>query len=89
MSNDYGSKIHLIASKFFVMVDFLWFSVEFFGQNDWAINFRDIFIISILSKINDYGSKIDLSLQNSLLLLLHSLKTIFGYNFKRLSSFIF
>ena len=30
MSNDYGSKIHLIASKFFVDVDFLQCSVEFF-----------------------------------------------------------
>ena len=32
MSNDYGSKIHLIAFKFFVEVDFWYFSVEFFGE---------------------------------------------------------
>ena len=34
MSNDYGSKIHLIASKFRVKVDFGQFTVEFFRQND-------------------------------------------------------
>ena len=42
MFNDYESKIDLIASKFLVEVDFRQFSVEFFGQNDWSINFRDI-----------------------------------------------
>ena len=42
MSNNYGRKIDLIASKFFVELDFLQFLVEFFGQNDWSINFRDI-----------------------------------------------
>ena len=34
------SKIDLIASKFLVEVDFGYFFVEFFGQNDWSINFR-------------------------------------------------
>ena len=40
MSNDCWNKIDLIASKFLVEVDFGYFSVEFFGQNDWSINFR-------------------------------------------------
>ena len=42
MSNDCGSKIDLIASKFLVEVDIGQFSVDFVGQNDWSINFRDI-----------------------------------------------
>ena len=42
MSNDCGSKIDLIASKFRVDVYFGWFSVNFVGQKDWSINFRDI-----------------------------------------------
>ena len=33
-------KIDLIAAKFLVEVDFGYFSVAFFGQNDWSINFR-------------------------------------------------
>ena len=40
MCNDCWNKIDLIASKFLVEVDFGYFSVEFFGQNDWSINFR-------------------------------------------------
>ena len=32
MSNDYGSKIDLIASKFLVEVDFGKLAVEFYGQ---------------------------------------------------------
>ena len=40
MPSDYGSKVDLIASKFLVEIDLL--SVEFFGQNDWSINFIDI-----------------------------------------------
>ena len=42
MSNDCRSKIGLIASKFLVEVDFGKTSVDFVGQNDWSINFRDI-----------------------------------------------
>ena len=42
MSNDYGSIIDLIASNFLVKVDFRLFSVDFFGHNDYSINFRDI-----------------------------------------------
>ena len=42
MSNDYGSEMDLIPSKFLVEVDFGYFSVELFGQNDWSINFGDI-----------------------------------------------
>ena len=38
MCNDCWNKIDLIASL--VEVDFGYFSVEFFGQNDWFINFR-------------------------------------------------
>ena len=42
MSNDYGSKIDLIASKFLLEVDFALFSVDFVERSDWSINFRDI-----------------------------------------------
>ena len=42
MSNNCRSKIDLIASKFLVEIDFGLFSVDFVGQNDWSINFRDI-----------------------------------------------
>ena len=42
MSKDYRSKIDLIASKFLAEVDFGQLSVQFFGQNDWSINFKDI-----------------------------------------------
>ena len=42
MSNDCGNKIDLIASKFLVEVDFGEFLVDFVGQNDWSLNFRDI-----------------------------------------------
>ena len=42
MSNDCGRKIDLIASKFLVELDFGYFWVDFVGQNDWSINFRDI-----------------------------------------------
>ena len=42
ISNHAGVKIDLNASKFIVEVDFGYFSVELFGQNDWFINFRDI-----------------------------------------------
>ena len=34
--------IDSITSKFLLEVDLGQFSVEFFGQNDWSINFRDI-----------------------------------------------
>ena len=34
MSDDYGCKIDLIASKFLLKVDFGYLSAEFFGQND-------------------------------------------------------
>ena len=42
MSHDNWSKNDLIALKFLVVVDFGSVSAEFFGQNDWFINFRDI-----------------------------------------------
>ena len=34
------NKIDLFASKFLVEVYFIYFYVEFFGQNDCSINFR-------------------------------------------------
>ena len=42
MSNDYESKIDLIASKFLLEADLAQISFEFGRQNDWSINLRDI-----------------------------------------------
>ena len=41
-SNDYGSKTVLISSKILVELNFGLLSVNFCGQNDWSLNFRDI-----------------------------------------------